>query len=213
MFASKTKIILPPNMNKSPLVKMYEKPVYKDFFKPKSRVQSIRNQYHRLSSKKPKTTSKPPVEANSEPKTTNKPPVEANSEPKTTNKPPVEANSEPKTTNKPPVETNSEPNTTNNPLVQESSSEKQNIANDQKVEHANKAVKDAESALAVAESLDTLSKNKDFIGAELDKNIEANINKAKLGNKGLSIFSRKRVAPEKGGKTKTRKIKKKGIKK
>ena len=34
MFASKTKIILPPNMNKSPLVKMYEKPVYKDFFKP-----------------------------------------------------------------------------------------------------------------------------------------------------------------------------------
>ena len=50
MFESKTKIRLPPNMNKSPLVKIYEKPEYKYYFKPKSGIQSIRNQYHRLSS-------------------------------------------------------------------------------------------------------------------------------------------------------------------
>ena len=55
MFESKTKIRLPPNMNKSPLVKIYEKPEYKYYFKPKSGIQSIRNQYHRLSSKNPKT--------------------------------------------------------------------------------------------------------------------------------------------------------------
>tara|TARA_A200000159_G_C7108685_1_gene249766 strand:- start:87 stop:617 length:531 start_codon:yes stop_codon:yes gene_type:complete len=176
MFASKTKIILPPNMNKSPLVKMYEKPVYKDFFKPKSRVQSIRNQYHRLSSKKPKTTNKPPVEANSEPKTTDE------------------------------------------SLVEETSSKKQNIANDQKIEDANKAVKDAEKTLAVAESAQTISDNQDFIGAELDNKIKENINKAKSNNKGWSFLSRKgnkgnKVGAEEGGKTKTRKIKKKGIKK
>ena len=50
MFESKTKIRLPPNMNKSPLVKIYEKPEYKYYFKPKSGIQSIRNQYHRLRS-------------------------------------------------------------------------------------------------------------------------------------------------------------------
>jgi hypothetical protein len=176
MFASKTKIILPPNMNKSPLVKMYEKPVYKDFFKPKSRVQSIRNQYHRLSSKKPKTTSNPPVEVNSE------------------------------------------PNTTNKPLVQESSSENQNIANDQTIEDANKAVEDAEKTLAVAESAQTISDNQDFIGAKLDEVVKANINKAKSDNKRWSLLSRKgnkgnKVFANSGGKTKTRKIKKKGIKK
>lgn len=156
MFASKTKIILPPNMNKSPLVKMYEKPVYKDFFKPKSRVQSIRNQYHRLSSKKPKTT--------------------------------------------------------NESLVEETPSKNQNIANDQKIKDANKAVEDAENVLAVAESLNTLSKNQAVIGAELDKKIKENMDKVKPSAKNNKTVSKSKIFPI-GGKTKTRKIKKKGIKK
>ena len=171
MFASKTKIILPPNMNKSPLVKMYEKPVYKDFFKPKSRVQSIKNQYHRLSSKKPKTTSKPPVEANSD------------------------------------------PNTIDESLVEETPSEKQNIANDQKVEDANKAVEDAENALAVAESAQKLSDNKAEIGKLGDDLLKKTMReKLKLKPSAKNNTADKKVVPI-GGKTKTRKIKKKGIKK
>lgn len=164
MFASKTKIILPPNMNKSPLVKMYEKPVYKDFFKPKSRVQSIKNQYHRLSSKKPKTTSEPPVKANSE------------------------------------------PNTIDESLVEETPSENQNIANDQKVEHA-------ENVLAVTESLNTLSKNQKTIGEIGDNYIKNTINsKLKPKAEKNKTVSKSKIFPI-GGKTKTRKIKKKGIKK
>lgn len=185
MFASKTKIILPPNMNKSPLVKMYEKPVYKDFFKPKSRVQSIKNQYHRLSSKKPKTTSEPPVEANSEPNTNNKPPVEANSE----------------------------PTTTDESLVEETPSENQNIANDQKIEDANKAVEDAEKKLELLESVKTLSDNKAEIGKLGDDLLKKTMSeKFKLKPQAKNKTADKKVVPI-GGKTKTRKIKKKGIKK